>query len=219
MSWVIDYYRSSIGKKLIMAVTGIILSLFVLGHMVGNTQVYMGADKLNAYGHLLQSLKGPLWLIRAFLFTCVAVHLIAAIQLFILNWKSRPVGYKMMANLGVDYAARTMVWSGPIIAFFVFYHILHFTTGTVHPDFIPGDVYHNFVVGFSNPWAALAYIVANTMLAFHLYHGLWSWTQTLGWDHPKYNFARRGLSILLAIVIGVVNVSFPVAVLTGVVHL
>jgi succinate dehydrogenase / fumarate reductase cytochrome b subunit len=219
MDTVIGFYGSTVGKKVLMAVTGIILFAYVVAHMLGNLQIYIGEERINAYAELLHRSEALLWTARLVLLFCVGVHIVAAVQLWLRNRASRPVRYKVFRPPEVDYAARTMVWSGPIIAAFVVYHILHFTTGQVHPDYQPVKPFHNVIVGFSQPGAAIFYIVANILLAVHLYHGVWSFFQTMGWDHPRYGPWRRWLAIAAAAVIGAANVSIPLAVLTGVLHL
>ena len=211
-------YGSTLGKKILMAVTGIILFGFVLGHMIGNLQLYLGAEQLNHYAELLQSNKPFLWSFRMVLLFCVSVHVLAAVQLWLRNRRSRPVKYRVFNPPAVDYAARTMVWSGPIILLFLFYHLGHFTVGCTHHDFIRGDVYHNVVSSFQIWWVAGIYILANLLLAIHLYHGLWSLFQTFGWDHPRFGGLRRWIAIALAMLIGAGNISMPLAVLTGVVR-
>jgi succinate dehydrogenase / fumarate reductase cytochrome b subunit len=219
MERVIGFYGSTVGKKVLMAVTGIILFAYVVAHMLGNLQIYIGEERINAYAELLHGSGALLWAARLVLLFCVGVHIVAAVQLWLRNRASRPVRYRVFRPPEVDYAARTMVWSGPIIAAFVVYHILHFTTGQVHPDYQPIKPFHNVIVGFSQPGAAIFYIVANILLAVHLYHGVWSFFQTMGWDHPRYGPWRRWLAIAVAAVIGAANVSIPLAVLTGVLHL
>ncbi|MBI2838178.1 MAG: succinate dehydrogenase cytochrome b subunit [Acidobacteria bacterium] len=216
-NWITSYYSTTIGKKFVMAATGIILLGFVLVHMVGNLQIYQGQAKINHYSELLHAHGGLLWLARIVLLSCVLAHIVAAVQITIRNWQSRPVGYRKRGDLGVDYSARTMVWSGPIIAAFVVYHLLHLTVGSAHPSFIAADVYHNLVEGFRVVPVSVFYIIANLLLGMHLYHGIWSLFQTVGWEHPRFNAARRGLSTLLAVVIAAGNISIPVAVLTGVI--
>ena len=211
-------YGSTLGKKILMAVTGIILFGFVVGHMVGNLQIYLGAEKLNAYAHLIQSNKPFLWTFRVVMLFCVGVHVLAAVQLWLRNKRSRPVKYRVFNPPSVDYAARTMVWSGPIILLFIMYHLADFTIGWTNPDFIRGDVYHNVISSFQVWWIAGLYILANFLLAIHLYHGLWSLFQTFGWDHPRFGGLRRGAAIAFALVIGAGNISMPLAVLTGVVR-
>jgi succinate dehydrogenase / fumarate reductase cytochrome b subunit len=212
------YFSSTLGKKVLMAVTGIILFGFVLGHMLGNLQIYLGEEQLNHYAELLQANQPLLWAVRSVLLFSVAVHIVAAVQVWLRNRSARPVKYRVFKPPAVDYAARTMVWSGPIIALFIVFHLLDLTVGSANPDFIRGDVYHNVIASFSQPLVALVYIAANLMLAFHLYHGLWSLFQTFGWDHARLGGWRRFLAVFFAVLIGVGNISIPLAVLTGVVN-
>ncbi len=212
------FFSSTLGKKWLMAVTGIILFGFVVGHMLGNLQIYLGQEQLDHYAELLQANKPFLWAFRSVLLFCVSVHIWAAVVIWLRNRSARPVKYKMFRPPGLDYAARTMVWSGPIIALFIIYHILDFTVGVANPDFIKGEVYHNLIASFSNPGIALVYVAANLLLAFHLYHGLWSLFQTFGWDHPRFGWIRRALAIFFSALIGAGNISIPLAVLTGFVH-
>ena len=209
------FFSSTLGKKWLMAVTGIILFGFVVGHMLGNLQIYLGQEQLDHYAELLQANKPFLWAFRSVLLFSVSVHIWAAVVIWLRNRSARPVKYKMFQPPGLDYAARTMVWSGPIIALFIVYHILDFTVGTANPDFIKGEVYHNVIASFSNPAIALVYMAANLLLAFHLYHGLWSLFQTFGWDHPRFGWIRRALAIFFSALIGAANISIPLAVLTG----
>ena len=219
MDRVIGFYGSTVGKKVLMAVTGIILFAYVVAHMLGNLQIYIGEEQINRYAELLHSSAALLWAARLVLLFCVGVHIVAAVQLWLRNRAARPVKYRVFRPPEVDYAARTMVWSGPILAAFVVYHILHFTTGQVHPDYEHVKPFHNVIVGFSQPGAAIFYIVANILLAVHLYHGVWSFFQTMGWDHPRFGASRRWIAIAAAVIIGAANVSIPLAVLTGVLHL
>lgn len=225
MSWFGNFYRSAIGKKAVMAITGIVLFGFVLVHMAGNLKVYMGPEALNHYGVFLREVGGPvlphgvaLWIARLVLIAAVVLHIDAALKLTMMNKRSRPIGYKDRDYVAASYAARTMRWGGVIIVLFVIYHILHFTTGTVHPDFRHGDVYHNFVVGFQNPLASAFYIIANIALGFHLYHGLWSLFQSLGWNHPRFNKWRRTFATAFALIVTLGNLSFPISVLAGIVR-
>jgi succinate dehydrogenase / fumarate reductase cytochrome b subunit len=209
------FFDSTLGKKVVMAVTGAILFGFVIVHMLGNLQVYLGPEKINAYGALLHSNPGILWAARGVLLLAVALHIVSALQLWALNRKARPVAYVRKKSVGSDYASRTMMWSGPILFFFIVYHLLHLTGGQAHPQFKEGDVYHNLVAGFQQTPAALAYIVAMIMLANHLYHGAWSMFQSLGVNHPKYTPILKRFSAIAAIVIAVGNISIPVSILTG----
>ncbi len=211
------FLSSTLGKKVLMAVTGIILFGFVVGHMLGNMQIYLGAEQLNHYAELLQANKPFLWAFRTVLFACVSVHIWAAVMVWLRNRAARPVKYRVFRPPGLDYAARTMVWSGPILALFIVYHLLDFTVGKTNPEFIRGEVYHNVVASFSDPLIAGVYVIANLLLAFHLYHGLWSLFQTFGWDHPRFGGWRRLVAVFFSVLIGAGNVSIPLAVLTGIV--
>jgi succinate dehydrogenase / fumarate reductase cytochrome b subunit len=211
---------STIGRKVVMGVTGIVLFGFVLGHMVGNLQLYMGPEALDSYSVFLHHvLHGSgLWIARAVLLTSVGLHIWAATSLTLTNWHARPVGYRATKRLESTYASRTMVWSGPILGLFIVYHLLHLTTGTVHPSFEPGAVYHNVVAGF-RVWPVSAfYIVAMIALGFHLWHGVWSMLQSLGLSHPRWNGLRRVCATVFTLVVVAGNVSFPLAVLLGLVR-
>ena len=209
-------FNSVVGRKIVMAVTGVILTGFILAHMVGNLQIFLGPERINAYGRFLHANMELLWPVRIVLLLSVSLHVLAAWQLTILNnFKARPIAYLKKTAIASTYAARTMVWSGPIVAAFIVYHLLHFTTGTAHPNFIEGDVYHNVITGFQVPAAALFYIVANILLAMHLYHGVWSMFQTLGVNHPRYTPWLKGGAKVFGVVIGLGNCSIPLAVLAG----
>ena len=153
---------SSIGKKVVMATTGLVLFGFVVGHMVGNLQVFLGAQALNEYAEFLRHfLHGQgIWIARFGLLVAVALHIWAATTLTISNWSARPEGYREWQARESTYASRTMVWSGPILAVFIVYHLAHFTTGAAHPDFVASDVYRNLVLGFQNPFASAFYILS-----------------------------------------------------------
>jgi succinate dehydrogenase / fumarate reductase cytochrome b subunit len=212
---VLSFYSTTVGKKLVMAVTGLILAVFVLGHMAGNLQIYQGPEKLNHYAQLLRVSMPLLWTVRLILLVSVVLHIVAAVQVTLQNWRSRPQKYAVSAYQEADIASRTMIWGGLVVAAFVVYHLLHLTFGTAHGDFKPGDVYHYVVSGFQVPLVSLFYILANIFLALHLYHGMWSWFETLGFSHPKYNRARRVFATVYAVVIAVGNISIPVSVLAG----
>lgn len=216
-------YRSSVGKKFMMAATGAVLILFVFGHMFGNLKVYQGAEAFNHYAEGLRTVGAPffgrgqlLWLIRGVLLLCVVTHIVAATQLTLHSRRARAHGYRQFDSLALSYASRTMVWGGIVILGFVIYHLLHMTFGTVHPDFIAGDAYHNFVVGFSSLPVSLAYITAMLPLGLHLYHGIWSAFQTVGTSGDRIDRFRRPLAALIAGAVVLANISFPLAVLTGV---
>lgn len=217
-------WGSTVGKKIAMAVSGVILLGFVVGHMVGNFKVYQGRESFNLYAQGLRQFGLPffsdgqlLWVVRVALLAALLLHITAAWQLHQRSRKARAVGYTKYDNdLAFSYASRTMVWGGVIILLFVVYHIMHLTLGTAHPDFNHADPYHNFVVGFSSVPVSLAYIGAMIPLGFHMYHGFWSMTQSLGADNPAYARYRRPFAAFLAIAVVLGNISFPVAVLTGI---
>ena len=215
----VGLYGSTLGKKVLMAVTGIILFLYLVGHMLGNLQIFLGPDQIDRYAHLLHASPVFLWGVRLALLFCLGVHVVAAVQVWLQSRRARPVKYKVYNPPGVDYAARTMVWSGPIIFAFIVYHLLHLTVGSVHPDYAHLGPYHNVIVGFQQTPVAIAYIVALLLLGFHLYHGLWSLFQTLGVDHARYRGWRRPLAVGLTAVITAGFLSVPLAVMTGVLHL
>jgi succinate dehydrogenase / fumarate reductase cytochrome b subunit len=219
MDTVVGFYRSTLGKKVLMAVTGILLFLYLVAHMLGNLQIFMGPEQINKYAELLHSSAAVLWGARLVLLFCVGVHIVAAVQVWLRSRSARPVKYKVFKPRAADYAARTMVWSGPIIAAFIVYHLLHFTTGTVHPDYEHLKPYENVIIGFQQPVVSAFYILSIVLLAVHLYHGLWSLFQSLGLDHPSYSAWRRVFAVVFAVVIAGGFISVPLAVLTGVLHL
>jgi succinate dehydrogenase / fumarate reductase, cytochrome b subunit len=225
MTWLGNFYRSAIGKKAVMAVTGLILFGWIFLHMVGNLKLYMGPEHLNEYAHFLRTMGSPalpeaaaLWISRLLLLVCVGFHIHSAYALTMMNREARPVGYRERDFVKGTYAARTMRWGGVIILLFVIYHLLHLTTGQAHHDFIPGDVYHNVVSGFQVWWIAAVYIIANLALGLHLYHGVWSMFGSLGVSHPRVEAFRRPFATVFAALITLGNVSFPLMVLTGLVR-
>ncbi len=214
------FYELTVGKKVVMAATGVVLFGYVIGHMLGNLQIFAGPEMINRYAHFLHSNPGPLWAVRVVLLAAVFLHILTSFQLWLLSRRARPIRYRRKNDLGADYAARTMYWSGPIIAAFVIFHVLHLTVGSV-----PGlplsetatglDVYTNVVTGFRHPLVSLAYIVAIVLLTMHLYHGIWSMFQTMGLSHPRYTPVLKRFAHLFSILIAVGYISIPVAVLTG----
>ncbi len=225
MTAILDFYRSAIGKKVVMAVTGIVLYGYVLVHMLGNLKLYLGRETLNHYAEFLRVMGEPffphgtvLWIVRIILLVSVGWHMLAAAQLTWMNQRARPIGYDQKHFVAASYASRTMKWGGVIIGLFVIFHLLDLTWGTANPGFDSEDVYRNVVASFERWWIALIiYVPAQVCLGFHLYHGLWSLFQSLGWNHPKFNEWRRNLAIGFAWIITLGNISFPVAVLTGLV--
>ena len=215
-----SFLRSSLGLKIVMAVTGLILFGFVVAHMIGNLQVYLGPEVFNHYAELLRELGHgmALWIARAGLLVAVGLHIWSAWRLTLMNNAARPVGYRETERRESTYASRTMRWSGPILLLFILYHLAHFTLGTAHPQFVEGDVYGNVIVGFQSTPVVAFYVAAMLALGLHLYHGIWSMLQTLGLSHPRYDHLRHAFATLVAVVVVVGNISFPLAVLTGLLH-
>lgn len=220
-------WRTSIGKKAVMAITGIILVGFVIGHMLGNLKIYQGEEKFNAYAAWLREVGSPalgheqfLWLTRLILLLATALHIVAAVQLTQLSYAARPVSYERKKEIQATYASRTMRWGGAIITLFVIYHILHFTLGAV--GFAPGQyrpmsVYRNVVNGFSVWYVSAFYIAAMVAVGFHLYHGVWSMFQTLGLNTENATRLYRALATISSVVVVLGNISVPTAVLAGLV--
>jgi len=209
------FYASTVGKKAVMAVSGCILFLFVVAHLVGNLQIYEGPEKLNNYSRLLHSMPALLWGARVTLLVMVALHIWSSIQLAIRNNAARPVGYVKKKAAGSAYASRTMYWSGPIILAFVIYHLLDFTFGTVNPSYREGNVYGNILASFQVPLISGFYILAMVLLCLHLYHGLWSMLQSLGLPSTRHTPAFKKAAAVIAILIAAGNISIPVSVMVG----
>ena len=210
-----NFLTSTIGRKVVMALTGLVLFGFVVAHMVGNLQVYLGPTKLDEYGAALRKLPALLWALRLGLLAAAAGHVWAATSLTLSNRAARPIGYRQTRYQESSYASRTMRWSGVILLLFIVYHLLHFTIGTVHPSFVEGAVNHNFVAGFRVPWVSAFYILAMLCLGMHMYHGVWSMLQTLGLSHPRYNPLRQAVAGAITVAVVVGNISMPLAVLAG----
>src|ERR1700674_5860250 len=213
------FWVSNVGKKIVMAVTGILLFVFVIGHLLGNLQVFEGPAKLNAYGAFLHSIGEFLWPVRIILLIAVTLHIIATVQLALRKKRARPIGYSRKKAIASSYASRTMYWSGPIVLAFIIFHLLHLTAGYIHPGaaYIEGDVYHNVVSGFQVWWVSLSYVVAICLLGLHLRHGLWSMFQTLGIHQPQYTVAYKKLAFVIALLIVLGYISIPISVLLGLV--
>jgi succinate dehydrogenase cytochrome b subunit len=217
--------HSLIGKKIIMALTGLVLLLFVVGHLLGNLKVFEGPQKFNTYAEGLRTVGAPffgrgqlLWVARIALLASVAAHLWAALAVTRTSWQARPIAYRRLDASETTYAARTMRWGGIIILLYVVYHLLDLTFGSVNPSFIPGDVYHNTVASFARVPVAAAYVVAVIAVALHVYHGLWSALQTLGLNRPPTSGWRRSVAAAVAVAIAGGYIAIPLAVLAGVIR-
>jgi succinate dehydrogenase / fumarate reductase, cytochrome b subunit len=212
---------AGIGKKALVAVSGAVLFGFVIVHMIGNLQIFLGPEALNGYSRALHRLPEFLWLARFVLVTSIAVHIVASLALVRQSSAARPIAYRVQRSLATTYAARTMKWSGPLILVFVLYHLAHFTwPGIAMGDYRhdPHDVYANVVNGFRVPWVVAIYVVAQTLLGLHLSHGAWSLFQSLGLSHPRYDRLRRWLPRAFAFAVVGGNVAMPLAVLAGLVR-
>lgn len=212
------FWRSTNGKKIIMAITGCILILFVIGHLLGNLLIYAGPARYNSYAAFLHFDGTLLWIIRIVLIVSVLLHIESAVQLWLRNKRARPVGYSRKESIRSSYASRTMYWSGPIVLAFVIFHLLEFTGGYIHPgsQFIAGDVYHNVVAGFSVWWISAWYIFSLCLLGLHLRHGLWSMLQSFGMPHsPAREVVLKRLALWIAVVLMAGYISIPISVLTG----
>jgi succinate dehydrogenase / fumarate reductase cytochrome b subunit len=222
---VLAFYRSTVGKKIIMAVTGLIGVGFVILHMAGNLQVFVGAEKINAYGSLLH---GPLaeltWLLRIVLIVAVVLHVLMAWQLTQRARAARPVGYRMREPQVSTLASRTMRWGGVLLLVFIVLHILHFTTHRIDPAGWAGrtdgsghaDVYGNIVGSFRIWWVSLFYIVSMIALGLHLFHGAWASVRTLGYAKPSDHPLRRKIAMGVAAVVWLGFTLVPLGVIAGV---
>ena len=244
MTPIANLATSSIGRKFLMAITGLVLAAFVFGHMAGNLQMFLPPDHINGYANFLQGLGPALWVVRAVLLVCVVVHAWAAITLWKESHDARgSEKYAVKKWLAADVASRHMRLTGLMVLAFIVYHILHFTVGIAQPDTFKTapaladytithdvseigvplahagqrvhDVYSMVFLSFSNPWVSVAYIIAVALLALHLWHGMESFFQTVGWRNHKWACALRGVVGVLALVYVLGNIAMPGAILTG----
>jgi len=232
--FLVDLYSTAVGKKYVMAVTGLIGIGFVIGHMIGNLKMYIGTISeggervydIDIYGEFLRELLVPilprtyfLWGLRLVLIGALLLHLHAAYTLTLLNRHARPVKYQSSRDyVAANFASRTMRWTGIIVLLFLAWHLADFTWGWLNPGFERGLVYRNVDASLSRIPVAALYVVANIALGIHLFHGTWSLFQSMGWNSPRFNKWRRALATGVATTIVVGNVSFPVAVLAGIVQ-
>lgn len=227
--WPIEFYRSAVGKKWVMALTGIALLGYIVAHMLGNLKVYFGPEEINSYGEALRDLGGDLvprtnllWILRIGLLGAALLHIHAAYSLTYTNWKARGGRYRERDYAAVTYASRTMRLTGTIVLLFVLFHLADLTWG-VEPaatsEFFRGDVYANLVASFERLPVAVFYVIANLALGLHIHHGTWSLFQSLGWSHPRFNRWRRWLATGLTLAVVAINLSFPIAVQTGILEI
>ncbi len=222
----VELYRTAVGKKYVMAITGIMWMGYVLAHMAGNLKLYLGAEDINHYSESLRTLGDPflprtwlLWILRSGLIAAIVLHVHAAWSLTRMNW-ARDKKYESRRDfIAANFASRTMRWTGTIVLLFIIFHLADLTWGIdgVHPDYVRGDIYHNVTTSFERPAVAIFYIVANLALGVHLLHGAWSLFQSLGLNHPRFNAWRRWFAYAFTIVVIGGNITFPLAVMTGVI--
>ncbi|MGQ0712357.1 MAG: succinate dehydrogenase cytochrome b subunit [Gemmatimonadaceae bacterium] len=212
----VRFWGSTIGKKTVMAVTGLVLVGYLLAHVTANLLIFVGPAAIDGYAAKLREFPTLLWGIRVLLLVAVVLHVIAAAQLATRARGARPIPYHRFQPQASSAASRTMRWGGVAIFLFVVYHILHFTTGQAHPSFRHVAPYHNVTTAFQVWWVVAIYVGALVALALHLYHGTWSLFQTLGIEHPQVNPARRRFATMLAVLVSIGFLSIPIAVLAGV---
>ena len=224
--WPVEFYSTAVGKKWVMALTGIGLMGFVFAHMVGNLKMFLGRSEFDHYAESLRALlypilphHVPLWGLRIGLIVMFFFHIQSAYSLTRMNHRSRPVKYQSPRDyIAVSFASRTMRWTGIIIGLYLLFHLADLTWGFANPDFVRGAAYDNLVASFERWPVAILYIVANIALGIHLFHGGWSMFQSIGMNNPRYNGARRAFAAGFAIVVAGINCAFPIAVLAGIVH-
>ena len=226
--WARRLYRSTIGKKVIMAVTGLMLVGFVILHMLGNLQVFISPAKMNGYAAFLRSLGELLWLARILLLVALVLHVLMAYQLTRIKQHARPIAYQRREPQVSTAASRTMRWGGVLILVFVIFHILQFTTGTVfpiasrpdalYPAFSQSDVYGNVIAAFRTPWVVTFYVVVMLFLMLHLFHGAWASVRTLGLFKPSRHPLHRRVATGIALVVWLGFTAVPVAVFLGVIR-
>ncbi|MEQ1692243.1 MAG: succinate dehydrogenase cytochrome b subunit [Gemmatimonas sp.] len=209
------FWQSTIGKKIVMAVTGIFGILFVIGHMSGNLLMFKGQDAMHHYALLLRTSMPVLYAIRAALLAAVLLHVVSAYQLTMRARAARPQDYAMRRPQVTTLSAATIRWGGVLLLVFIVFHLLQLTLGVVHPRFTHLDPYNNVVVGLSNPFIALFYVLAMSALALHLYHGIWAVVRTLGVARPAVQPLKRTVAVVLAVVVAGGFMIIPIATLAG----
>lgn len=226
MTWLSSFWRSSIGGKVTMAVTGLLLFGFVVAHLLGNLQLLQGPDKINAYAKMLHDLGPLLWVMRIGLLVVFVLHVVTAIRLARANKAARPVAYARPDTVQATMASRSMVFSGLSLLVFVIYHLLHFTLGVTHASHYAKkaegadgfDVYTMVTSSFDVPAIALAYVAFQVVLFLHLSHGVQSLAQTLGIHHARYTPMIKTLSFVLALAIAGGNVLLALSPMLGLVE-
>ena len=219
MNRVLALWRTSVGKKAVMAVTGLLMVAYLITHVLANLLVFQGPTQINAYSRFIHGTGGALWAARLVLLAAVVLHIVAAVQLTARRQTARPVGYAGGREAQVStLASRTIRWGGGLILVFLVYHILHFTLGTVHGSFVEGDPYHNVAAGFGNPLVVLFYELAMAAVGLHLYHGVWSSGRSLGVSEASPHPLRRQLALILAVLVWAGFTVIPIAVYLGMIR-
>ena len=222
MNILVRAYSSSLGKKYVMAITGLALFIFVIGHMAGNLQIYLGREAINNYAAFLKSKPGLLWTARLSLLAIVVMHIVAALQLVAVNSDARPAKYATGKPVAASYASRTIFVSGLVIFAFIIYHLMHFTFGVTNPEFMSlkdpidplhHDVYGMMVRGFSNPYVSGFYILSMAFLCLHLSHGVASSLQSLGIRNQSNVTAIHRTARIAALIVFLGNISIPISIL------
>ena len=219
-----QFYRSLIGKKVIVALTGLVMVAWLLGHMLGNLQIFAGRGAspettlINQYAQMLHDNVALLWIVRLVMLKMIVLHVTTTIQLVRRNKHARPQGYYKKQNVESSFASRSMVFGGLFIFAYIIYHIMHFTVGRVHAEqLIQGDLYSSMINSFQVPAISMVYLLGQLALFFHLFHGVQSTTRTFGVSHPKYIRITTIVGATLASIITIGFASIPIAVLTGVI--
>ena len=214
------FYGSTVGKKVVLGITGLIGIGFVIVHSLGNLLVFRGPAAINSYSHFLKSTGELLWIVRVVLLFAVVLHVIAAIQLTRQSRAARPIGYAKRETQVATISSRTMRWGGALLLVFIVVHILQFTTGAIRPAgvFSREDVYANVVTSFRIWWVALFYVVAMVALGLHLFHGAWSSVRSIGVSPPSPQPLHRRLALLIAVFVWAAFTAIPVAVFSGIVR-
>jgi len=209
-------WKSAAGKKAVMAVTGLIWVAYLITHMLANLMVFQGPTKINGYSAFLHSTGAALWVARLVLIAAFVIHVVAAAQLTARRQAARPVGYAGGREPQIStFASRTIRWGGVLILLFLAYHLLHFTLGIAHPEFVELNPYHNVVTGFTHPIVVLVYLAALAVLGLHLYHGIWSSGRTLGMSPPSPRPLKRPVALALAVALWLGFTIIPIAVYFG----
>lgn len=230
-SWPVQFYRSAVGKKWVMAISGLAMWGFLFAHMIGNLKLYIGKEPngryaLDEYGEALRRLLYPimppntiLWILRAGLILMLILHVHAAITLTQMNRRSRPMGYQAPRDyVAANFASRSMRITGVIIFFYIIFHLIDLSIRGTGARWVGGEVHNNLIASLSRPGVALIYVIANIAVSLHLYHGTWSMFQTMGVNNPRWNGARRLIALGMATLVGIPNILFPILIVTNVVN-